>query len=114
SGGMSAVYAHESWTSSCGRQRSPEPRGGPAMPVYEYYCDNCRRALTVTLPIREHDKGVPACPQCGSTGLQPLVSTFLSQTAPKSQFTLAPWTRPAPWDGSASSKPSPSPASWGL
>jgi putative FmdB family regulatory protein len=54
------------------------------MPVYEYYCDNCRRELTVTLPIREHDKGVPACPQCGSRGLQPLVSTFFSQTARKS------------------------------
>jgi len=44
------------------------------MPVYEYYyCDNCRREITVTLPIREHDKGVPACPQCGGRGLQPLV-----------------------------------------
>jgi predicted nucleic acid-binding Zn ribbon protein len=31
------------------------------MPVYEYYCDNCRREIPVTLPIREHDKGVPAC-----------------------------------------------------
>ena len=40
------------------------------MPVYEYYCDNCRREVTVTLPIREHDKGVPAWPPCGSRGLQ--------------------------------------------
>ena len=32
------------------------------MPVYEYHCDNCRREITVTLPIREHDKSVPALP----------------------------------------------------
>ena len=28
------------------------------MPVYEYYCDNGRRAVAVTLSIGEHDKGV--------------------------------------------------------
>jgi putative FmdB family regulatory protein len=54
------------------------------MPVYEYHCDNCRREITVTLPIREHDKSVPACPQCGGRDLQPLVSTFFSQTSRKS------------------------------
>jgi putative FmdB family regulatory protein len=54
------------------------------MPVYEYRCDKCRREVSVTLPIREHEKGVPACPQCGGQGLQPLVSTFFSQTSRKS------------------------------
>ena len=54
------------------------------MPVYEYLCDNCRREVTVTLPIREHDKGVPACPQCNGKDLHPLVSTFFSQTSRKS------------------------------
>ena len=54
------------------------------MPVYEYHCDNCSREVAVTLPIREHDKGVPACPQCGGQGLQPLVSAFFSQTSRKS------------------------------
>jgi putative FmdB family regulatory protein len=34
------------------------------MPLYEYYCDNCRREVAVTLSIGQHDKGVPACPQC--------------------------------------------------
>lgn len=54
------------------------------MPVYEYYCDKCRRTMAVTLSIREHGKTVPACPQCGGKGLQPLVSTFFSQTSRKS------------------------------
>ncbi len=46
------------------------------MPAYEYYCDKCRGDVTVTLPISEHDKAKVACPQCGSTALRPLVSSF--------------------------------------
>jgi putative FmdB family regulatory protein len=54
------------------------------MPVYEYYCDNCRRAITVTLTIGEHDKSTVSCPQCSAKDLRPLVSTFFSQTSRKS------------------------------
>jgi putative FmdB family regulatory protein len=54
------------------------------MPVYEYYCDNCRRDVSITLSISEHDKAKTACPQCGNTALRPLVSTFFSQTSRKS------------------------------
>jgi putative FmdB family regulatory protein len=49
------------------------------MPAHEYYCDECRGGdVTVTLWISEHDKDKAACPQCGSTALRPLVSTFFS------------------------------------
>ena len=48
------------------------------MPAHEYYCDECRGDVTVTLSISEHDKIKAACPQCGSTALRPLVSTFFS------------------------------------
>jgi len=54
------------------------------MPVYEYHCDKCRGEVRVTLSIREHDKAKVACPQCGSTALRPLMSTFFSQTSRKS------------------------------
>jgi putative FmdB family regulatory protein len=54
------------------------------MPVYEYYCDNCRRDVSITLSISEHDKATAACPQCANTTLRPLVSTFFSQTSRKS------------------------------
>lgn len=54
------------------------------MPIYEYYCDNCRRTIAVTLSMREHGKVVPACPQCGGKDPRPLVSTFFSQTSRKS------------------------------
>jgi len=54
------------------------------MPVYEYCCDNCRRDVSITLSISEHDKAKATCPQCGNTALRPLVSTFFSQTSRKS------------------------------
>jgi putative FmdB family regulatory protein len=55
-----------------------EARGGAAMPAHEYYCDECRGDVTVTLSISEHDKTKAACPQSGCTALRPLVSTFFS------------------------------------
>ena len=54
------------------------------MPLYEYYCGKCEQQVTVAQSIREHGKTVPACPRCGDVGLQPLVSTFFSQTSRKS------------------------------
>ena len=54
------------------------------MPVYEYYSDNCRRDVSITLSISEHDKTTAACPPCSNTALRPLVSAFFSQTSRKS------------------------------
>ena len=54
------------------------------MPVYEYRCDKCDREVTLTLTIREHEKGEIKCPKCGGTSLRPLLSAFMSQTARKS------------------------------
>jgi putative FmdB family regulatory protein len=61
-----------------------ESVGGAAMPVYEYHCDKCQREVTLTLSIREHEKGKVKCPKCGSKALRPLLSTFVSQTSRKS------------------------------
>ena len=54
------------------------------MPVYEYHCSKCRRAVTVTMSIGRHEKGKVRCPKCRSQALRPLLSTFMSQTAKKS------------------------------
>ena len=54
------------------------------MPVYEYYCDKCERAVTRTLTIREHEKGSVNCPKCVGKTLRPLLSAFVSQTSKKS------------------------------
>jgi hypothetical protein len=54
------------------------------MPVCEDYCENCRRGVAVTLSVGEHDKGMPACPQCNGKDIRPVVGTFFSQTSRKS------------------------------
>ncbi len=64
--------------------RVPTHEGRSAMPVYEYHCDKCDREVTLTLSIREHDKGPIKCPKCGGKALRPLLNAFMSQTAKKS------------------------------
>ena len=54
------------------------------MPAYEYHCDKCDREVTLTLTIREHEKGQVKCPKCKSQALRPLLSAFVSQTSKKS------------------------------
>lgn len=54
------------------------------MPVYEYFCDQCQREVSLTFSISEHEKGQAACPHCAGKDLRPLVSTFFSQTSRKS------------------------------
>ena len=54
------------------------------MPVYEYYCDKCEREVTLTLTIREHEKGNIQCPKCKGKALRQLLSAFMSQTSRKS------------------------------
>ncbi len=62
----------------------PNHQGGSAMPVYEYHCDKCDREVTLSLSIREHEKGEVKCPKCGGESLRPLLSAFMSQTSKKS------------------------------
>ncbi|MDD5126569.1 MAG: zinc ribbon domain-containing protein [Dehalococcoidales bacterium] len=44
------------------------------MPLYEYWCPNCKRKFTVYLAA--FDSPVPPCPQCGKNGLERRFSTF--------------------------------------
>jgi putative FmdB family regulatory protein len=54
------------------------------MPLYEYYCEQCNKEVTVPMTISQHEKGDVACPQCGGRNLQPLVGTFFAKTSRKS------------------------------
>lgn len=45
------------------------------MPIYEYFCSGCRKR--VSLFVRSiSNPGTPACPRCGGTGLERLMSRF--------------------------------------
>jgi putative FmdB family regulatory protein len=54
------------------------------MPLYEYFCEQCAKEVTVTMSISEHDKAKAACPHCGGTAMRSLVSTIFTQTSRKS------------------------------
>ncbi len=53
------------------------------MPLYEYYCPTCKKEISMTQTIKEHDKGT-SCPTCGSRKLEPRLGTFFSKTSRKS------------------------------
>jgi putative FmdB family regulatory protein len=44
------------------------------MPLYEYWCQQCRRKLMLYSPT--FSEALPSCPKCGSNTLRRLVSTF--------------------------------------
>ncbi len=53
------------------------------MPNYEFFCEKCNKEVTLTLSMRERDRGDYKCPGCGGKALQPLMGTFFSKTSRK-------------------------------
>jgi putative FmdB family regulatory protein len=47
------------------------------MPIYEYWCDSCRR--TVSLYRQSFSVPPPPCPRCGNSELKRIFSTFSVQ-----------------------------------
>ena len=45
------------------------------MPIYEYQCADCRRAVSL-LVMRISDPTPPSCPRCGGSQLRRLMSRF--------------------------------------
>jgi putative FmdB family regulatory protein len=54
------------------------------MPLYEYFCEHCKKDVTIPMTISQHDKAAAACPECGAQNLKPLVGAFFSKTSRKS------------------------------
>lgn len=56
------------------------------MATYEYRCDDCRKAFTVTqpIPVQGARPRRPACPKCGGRKTHQLFSTFFAKTSNKS------------------------------
>jgi putative FmdB family regulatory protein len=53
------------------------------MPLYEYYCEQCKREVTLTMSLREREQGA-ACPTCGNRSMRPLLGSVFTQTSRKS------------------------------
>ena len=53
------------------------------MPHYDFYCEKCRKEVTMVLSISERERGDYKCPECEGKALQPLMGTFFSKTSRK-------------------------------
>jgi putative FmdB family regulatory protein len=51
------------------------------MPIYEYWCKNCKKKYDIYSPVFTSDN--PVCPACNKTSLQRLLSTFMVQKSYK-------------------------------
>jgi len=53
------------------------------MAFYEFECQDCGERFELSVPMSDHDKlrkEPPACPKCGKTRTQQLVSIFSCKT----------------------------------
>ncbi|WP_439686387.1 FmdB family zinc ribbon protein [Cupriavidus oxalaticus] len=60
------------------------PRGGIAMPVYQYRCEKCGHVFEKTEHLAEHASAHPNCPNCGSQSVQHAPAPFVAVTQRKS------------------------------
>ena len=53
------------------------------MPHYDFYCEACKKEVSLTMSIGERERGDFKCPGCGRKELQALMGTFFSKTSRK-------------------------------
>ena len=54
------------------------------MAIYEYRCLNCQRTFTRMESVAEQGKTAVTCPQCRSTRVERVYSSFYAKTVRKS------------------------------
>ncbi|MBV9339310.1 MAG: zinc ribbon domain-containing protein [Acidobacteria bacterium] len=54
------------------------------MPVYDYFCKDCRKAFERVLTLREHDGEQSRCPHCGGKNVEQQAAAFYAVTSKKS------------------------------
>jgi putative FmdB family regulatory protein len=55
------------------------------MPLYEYFCESCRKDFEVALTLKEHDHEEQiACPKCGGHNVHQVAAAFTAVTSKKS------------------------------
>ncbi len=54
------------------------------MPVYEFYCNDCKKEFALPLTLREYEKGEFACPRCNGKKVEREVSVSHVITSKKS------------------------------
>lgn len=54
------------------------------MPMYEFYCADCKKEVSMVLTMKEREEGNFACPECKGKNLEPLLTGFFAKTSRKS------------------------------
>ena len=54
------------------------------MPEYEFECRKCMKTFTLFMRVSERKTATVRCPGCDSEDVEPLMQTFVAQTAKKS------------------------------
>ncbi|MEW6753985.1 MAG: zinc ribbon domain-containing protein [Candidatus Latescibacterota bacterium] len=54
------------------------------MPAYDYTCEKCGKASSLTMTITQHDSRKVRCPHCNSTRMRQVIAPFFAQTRKKS------------------------------
>jgi putative FmdB family regulatory protein len=55
-----------------------------AMPVYEFYCEKCKKDFSLQLRLADFEKGNYQCPECKGRKLKKQISAFQTKTSRKS------------------------------
>jgi putative FmdB family regulatory protein len=54
------------------------------MPTYEYYCEKCKKAFSLSMSMSDHAKRKARCPKCKSRKIKQQITAFTTITASKS------------------------------
>ncbi len=53
------------------------------MPVYQFFCKECKKSFTLTLSLEAYEKGKLACPKCKSKKVEQRLQAFYAVTSKK-------------------------------
>ena len=54
------------------------------MPAYEFFCQKCRKVVTLLLSVSDYENKKRKCPKCGSVRLERQITSIQVQTSRKS------------------------------
>jgi putative FmdB family regulatory protein len=57
---------------------------GGSMPTYDFVCEKCKKAFTVTMKISEYEKKKFGCPKCKSRKVRQQITAVQAITSKKS------------------------------
>ncbi|HXE74634.1 MAG TPA: FmdB family zinc ribbon protein [Candidatus Xenobia bacterium] len=54
------------------------------MPLYEFFCKDCKKEFSRVLTLGEYEKGEFTCPTCQGRNVEQLPASFFAVTSKKS------------------------------